>query len=192
MSGSGSGCVSGSGQISNAPERVTSAASMGAAVPAVPKLTLRDQITAAYNSVMGNSGNPLEAQYNPLQAGMIGAGAATDSAINQTKQLFQRGAGALAGRSADPAMQAEAERMRALSAQTGQQMQDAGQLYEPLREAFPYSTAIGEAAPAAVPGGMAAVRSAAGFNAGRAYLEDLAKATQSARLAALAKALRNY
>lgn len=172
-------------QISNAAPKVSSAASDG-------KPTLRDQIVSAYNSVMGNTGNPLEGQYNPLQAATIGAGAAATAGVNQLKQLYQQGVGALAGRSNDPTMQAEAARMRVLADQTRQQGQEEAQLYQPMQEAFPYATGLGEAAPAVVPGGMAAMRSAAGFNAGRAYLDEMARATKSAQLAALVKALKGY
>ena len=141
---------------------------------------------------MGKTGHPLEKEYNPLQAGLIAAGAATDSGINQAKRAFQQGTAALAGMSSNPVMQAAGARMHTLSEQTKQQMHENAALYKPLREAYPYMTAVGEAVPAAVPGGLPVFGTQAAFNLGRAYLDEVARAADSAKLKALADALRKF
>jgi len=153
--------------------------------------SLRDEISSLWDLVAGNTGHPLEREYNPMQAALIAAGAATDSGLNQVKRAFRRGAAALTGMSSNPAMQKEAARMRTLADETTQEIQQAGALYQPLKEAFPYSTAIGEALPAA-PAGLQAVGTQAGFNIGREYIDEIARAAESDRLTALANALRRY
>lgn len=150
------------------------------------KGSLRAALLAAWDQVMGKAGHPLEAQYGPLQAATVGAGAATNSAIDQLKHKFQTGAAGLASVAGN---QAEAERMRALAAQTGQQMGDEAALYEPMREAYPYATAIGEAAPAMT---APAILGQAAFNVGRTYLGDVAQASGNDYLMRLAAALRKY
>lgn len=170
-------------QISNA----AAPPAKGTGDPAKP--TLRDALMSAWDKVFQPTGSPLETEYNPLQAANIGAGAASMSGINQLKQLFQSGSGALAQAGGMPE---EAARMRELAAQTGQQNQDAGALYEPMQQAYPYATAIGEATPAMVPGGMAAFRTQAGLNMGRNFLDEMAQAIKSEKLMALAKGLRRY
>lgn len=134
------------------------------------KPTLRELLSRNYDAVMG---------YGPVSASLVGAGAATNALVNGMKQKFQRGAAGLANLGGN---QAEAERMRALAAQTAQEQAEASNLYQPMREAFPYATAIGEAAPA-ITTGVAGLSREAVYKVATTAAEEMAKRTRAQNLA---------
>lgn len=110
------------------------------------------------------------ADYGPLEAGLIGAGAAAQSGIDQAHQAYLLARLGLANRwQGEEAANAIRVRIGDLLRERG----DNGKLYQPLREARPYSTGIGEAIPAYTLG-RAAGSSALRWNVGTAALEDLA------------------
>ena len=119
--------------------------------------------------------------YNPLQALAVGAGAATQSGLDQAKHAYLLARLGLANRWQGPEA---ADAIRGTIGELLQRRTEDARLYQPLREARPYSTAIGEAIPAFTAGrgtGGAAMR----WNAGGAMLEDLAPQTIGQMFAAI-------
>lgn len=94
--------------------------------------------------------SPLEKEYNPLQAGLIGAGYGATSISNNARAGYYRGRSNIADALGDA--QARAHWRSAADAVDAQRA-DHDRLYKPLARAFPYATAFGEALPL-VAGGL--------------------------------------
>lgn len=111
--------------------------------------------------------------YNPIQAAAIGAGAASQSGLDQLQQAYLLARLGIAQKwQGDEAAAPFRQRI-------GDLMQDQGDraaLYQPLKQAQPYATGIGEAAPSFALG-RGAGASALRWNMGTTALEDLAPAT---------------
>lgn len=143
---------------------------------------LRDQLAASFDAV-----ESLRQDYNPVTAALVGAGASASQGLGQLRQGIELGAGTIAEKLGMPEAAAQWQQG---ADDTRSAMLDDAALYQQMRDAHPYATAVGEALPAAIPAGGAAMRSAAMWNAGAQGVKDLAAATESARLIAMANALR--
>jgi hypothetical protein len=134
--------------------------------------------------------------YNPLTAGLVGAGAGFSGALDQGERIYQTGKKMLADRWGFP--EASASAQAALDANAARRIEEA-RLYKPMQQAFPYETAIAEAAPALMygPAGYSAAGTQAALNVSRRYLDELAAeyakhGANTDSIARLVNALRNF
>lgn len=154
------------------------------------KLSLQDLALRAYN--MGAPITPMQREYNPAEAFLISAGAASESAVDQAMKAYYFGRGTFADKWQTPE---EAAKHRAMMDTISARMNDNAELYEPLRQAYPYTTRAGETVPAFTAGlgpGAFALRS----NMALQYLQEAANSIADAggpiSLRALAQQLRRY
>lgn len=110
----------------------------------------------------------LQRENGPLDAFLIGAGAATDGVMDQAKRAYLLARLGLAGRWQGPeAEQVYRAKLAALAADRGEN----ARLYQPLKAAYPFTVGAGEALPAFVAGrgqGMNILK----FDTGRTALDQ--------------------
>jgi hypothetical protein len=125
-------------------------------------------------------------EYGPLDALLIGAGAATDSAIDQSILRALAGAEILSGgvgyRGGEDWAAIERTRRRA-------EMAENARLYEHMRRAFPYLTSAGESLPA-IAGGLRGLTWQTQMNLARSAIDQAGQRTQHPLLLRIAQGLR--
>lgn len=122
---------------------------------------------------MSKTRHPLEDEYGPLDAFLIGAGHTTDNLLGQLKQGYYAARRNLGDASGSPetvsAYQAELDKQR-------RDQREKALLYRPMAKAYPMATVLGETLPAWVYGWRTALPTFEA-NVYDLTLADLVKAT---------------
>lgn len=126
------------------------------------------------------------ADYGLLDAFLISAGAAASAAKNQAMRKGMSAAELLSGLVGNASWEEWAALERA---EAERRLAEEARLYEPMRQAFPYVSAIGETLPASVLG-LRGMGGQMNFNLGRAALEQTAP--DGSLFSRLARGLRPY
>jgi len=125
-----------------------------------------------YSRITRNNGTPLEQQYSPADAFLIGAGSTLNGLGNTVEQGYYKTRNTLAnliGNTQDAARYIQ----QVKDLQQTQENND--KLYQPLAKAFPYSTTTGEAVPW-VASGLTGGGEMMAWNAADRGQQDAAKA----------------